>query len=121
MKKIVLIEDEEILRKSLAHFLTSKSYLVLEFDNGLDAISYIEKEYPSIDLVITDLFLPFKGGHQVVQACKEIEGAQMPVMVLTASGVEETELDLLNMGADDFITKPFSPSVLLKRIEKLMA
>lgn len=119
--RIVVIEDEDMLRRSLAFFLKSKEFDVEEFDNGLDAIEYINANHATIDIIITDLNLPFAGGKQVIHACKQIENSKMQIIVLTSSSVENTELEVFNLGADDFVAKPFSPQVLLKRIEKLTA
>lgn len=116
---ILLAEDDEMLLKSLSFFLTANSHKVIPFNNGLDTISYIESNFGTIDLVITDLNLPFAGGQQVIHTTRKIKGLNLPIIVLTSSGVESTELEVFDLGADDFITKPFSPNVLLKRIEKL--
>lgn len=115
---ILLVEDDEMLRKSLVFYLQSKEFAVTAFDNGSDAISYILTNSENIDLVITDLNLPFAGGRQVLQEVKQL-AQQIPVIVLTSSGVEATELEVFELGADEFVTKPFSPPVLLKRINKL--
>ncbi len=119
--KIVIIEDEDMLRKSLSFFLKSKGFNVEEFDNGLDAIEFINNNHSEINLVITDLNLPFAGGKQVIHACKQIENNKIQIIVLTSSSIENTEVEVFNLGADDFIAKPFSPQVLLKRIEKLIS
>ncbi|MEP6263112.1 MAG: response regulator transcription factor [Gillisia sp.] len=116
---IVLVEDDEMLLKSLTFFLNTNSHKVIPFNNGLDAISYIESHFDAIDLVITDLNLPFAGGQQVIHTTRKITGIDLPIIVLTSSGVESTELEVFDLGADEFIAKPFSPNVLLKRIEKL--
>lgn len=120
-KRIVIIEDEDMLRKSLGFFLRSKDFEVEEFDNGLDAIDYINSNHTAIDVIITDLNLPFAGGKQVIHTCKQIPDSKIQIIVLTSSGVEDTELEVFSLGADEFIAKPFSPQVLLKRIEKLIA
>lgn len=116
--KLVLIEDELMLRKSLAFFLRSQNYEVEEFDNGMDAINYIETNHDAIQLIITDLNLPFAGGKQVLHAANSFK--HIKKIVLTSQSVEATELEVFDLGADDFIGKPFSPQVLLKRIQKLM-
>lgn len=115
--KIVLIEDEEMLRRSLAFFLRSHTYEVAEFDNGEDAIHYISQHHEDTGLIITDLNLPFAGGKQVLHASKEM--TTIKKIVLTSQAVEANELEVFELGADDFIAKPFSPQALLKRIEKL--
>lgn len=116
---ILLVEDDEMLLKSLTFFLRSNTHIVIPFNNGLDAISYIQTHVRELDLVITDLNLPFAGGQQVIHTTRQIADAHLPIMVLTSSGVESTEIEVFDLGADEFISKPFSPNVLLKRIEKL--
>lgn len=117
---ILLVEDDVMLNKSLSYFLKSKNFKVTSFENGLDALAYIEEPSEKLDLIITDLNLPFAGGQQIIKKTKEQYKETMPIMVLTSSGVEATELEVFDLGADEFITKPFSPTVLLKRIEKLL-
>lgn len=116
----LLVEDDEILLKSLSFFLKSKGYKVTGFNNGLDAIDYLENEDTAIDIVITDLNLPFAGGQQLIRKLRQEKGRDIPIIVLTSSGVEATELEVFDLGADEFISKPFSPAVLLKRMEKLL-
>ncbi len=118
--KIVLVEDDEMLLKSLTFFLKSSNYEIVGFENGLDAIEYINSNYNEIRLVITDLNLPFVGGQQVIHSIRQIENSNISIIVLTSSGLESTELEVFELGADEFISKPFSPAVLLKRIEKLI-
>lgn len=119
MNRIVLIEDEDMLRKSLAFFLRSNNYEVMEFDNGEDAIEHITTKSNHIDMIITDLNLPFAGGKQILVAAKEL--THIKKIVLTSQSVESNELEVFDLGADEFIAKPFSPQVLLKRIEKMIA
>ena len=115
---VVLIEDENLLRKSLVFFLSSKGYEVTEFDNGADAIEYIRENHEQIDLVITDLNLPFAGGKQVIHSTNPYK--HIKKIVLTSQSVESTEIEVFELGTDEFVAKPFSPMVLLKRIEKLI-
>lgn len=117
--KLLLVEDDDVLRKSLAFFFRSNNFDVVDFDNGLDAISYVKENYRDIGLVVTDLNLPFAGGKQLINAVRELGDHSIPILVLTSSGVESTELEVFELGADEFISKPFSPAVLLKRIQKL--
>lgn len=118
--KVVLVEDDEMILKSLTFFLKKNNYEVVGFDNGLDAIDYVKTNSQEINLVITDLNLPFAGGQQVIHSIKQIENVKIGIIVLTSSGVEKTELEVFALGADDFISKPFSTAVLMKRIEKLI-
>lgn len=118
--KIVLIEDDEMLRKSLTFFLRGNNFEVEEIDNGADALQYIAENKNEIKLVITDLNLPFISGKQVVHTCK-FENPNIKIIVLTSLSVETSELELFDLGADEFVAKPFSPNVLLRRIQKLFA
>lgn len=119
--KIVLIEDDTMLLKSLTFFLQNNGYIVEPFDNGLDAINHIRSHASGIGLIITDLNLPFAGGQQVIHEARQVTDNHVGIIVLTSSGTESTELEVFDLGADDFISKPFSPSVLLKRIEKTVS
>ena len=118
--KAILIEDDGMLRKSLGFFLKMHKLEIVEFDNGEDALNYIKSPESSMDIVITDLNLPFAGGKQIIHAIRNSHHVEVPVIVLTASGVEATELESFELGANDFIAKPFSPSVLLRRIQNLV-
>lgn len=117
--QIVIVEDDEIILKSLDFFLKTGGYDVVSFDNGADAIAYLQEQHSRIQLLITDLNLPFAGGQEVIHTTRQIKGSHIPIIVLTSSAIEATELEVLNLGADEFIPKPFSPAVLLKRIQKL--
>lgn len=118
--KTLLVEDDEFLLKSLSFFLKSKGYAVIAYNNGLDAITYVQQNASEVDIVITDLNLPFAGGQQLIRELRKKEEVDVPIIVLTSSGVESTELEVFDLGADEFISKPFSPAVLLKRMEKLL-
>jgi two-component system, OmpR family, response regulator Irr len=120
VKRTVLVEDELLLQKSLTFFLTSRGYDVTPFDNGEDASAYIRTHYSQINVVITDLNLPFTGGRAIIDLCRHELEVKLPVVVLTSSSIHQTELEILEMGAQDFIAKPFNPEVLLKRIERCM-
>lgn len=117
-KTILLIEDDDLLRKSLAHFLRAHQFTVTETDNGLEAINEIKTSV--FDLIITDLNIPFVGGMEIINTVRNEMSLSTPVIVLTSSGVENTELEAFDIGASEFIPKPFSPPILKARIEKLI-
>jgi DNA-binding response OmpR family regulator len=119
MMKTLLVEDDEILLKSLSYFLNSHGYNVIGFNNGLDAMEYIQTSVNDIEIIITDLNLPFAGGQLLIRTLRQTR-EDIPIIVLTSSGVESTELEVFDLGANEFISKPFSPAVLLRRMERLL-
>ena len=116
--RIVLAEDNDILRKSLSFFLESKGYTVDQFSDGKDALDAIETN--SYDLILTDINMPSISGMEITQYVRQRLNSDIPVIILTSSGVEQTELDSFDIGANEFIAKPVSPAVLLVRINKLL-
>ena len=116
--KILFAEDNEIFRKSLSFYLEGQGFTVHQFDNGEEAIEFLRMI--TVDLIITDLNMPSIGGMEMINIVRNDLNMQIPIIVLTSSGMEETELDAFSMGANEFISKPFSPQVLKARIEKLL-
>ncbi|SMO37326.1 Response regulator receiver domain-containing protein [Flavobacterium resistens] len=116
--RIILAEDNDILRKSLSFFLESKGFAVDQFSDGKDALEAIEKN--NYDLILTDINMPGISGMEITQYVRETINSDVPIIILTSSGVEQTELDSFDIGANEFIAKPISPAVLLVRINKLL-
>lgn len=116
--KILLAEDDLLTRKSLTYFLESKKYEVIHAADGEVALDLVRSK--EFDLIITDLNMPKIGGLQLIDIIRNELTLETPVIVLTASGVEQTELDAFAIGASEFISKPFSPSVLNLRIQRLV-
>ncbi|KRD10383.1 transcriptional regulator [Flavobacterium sp. Root901] len=116
--KIVLAEDNDILRRSLSFFLESKGFLVEQFADGKDALNAIQNN--KYDLILTDINMPGASGMEITQHVRKGLGLETPIIIFTSSGVEQTELDCFDMGANEFIAKPVSPPVLLVRINKLL-
>lgn len=117
MKTILVADDEARIRRLVCDFLKNSGYETVEAVNGKDAI---EKFISSngIDLVICDIMMPEADGWEV---CSKIrETSSVPVLMLTARSQEFDELRSFESGADDFVTKPFSPVVLVKRVEALL-
>lgn len=116
--RIILAEDNDILRKSLSFFLESKGFIVDQFSDGKDALDAIKTgEY---DLILTDINMPGISGMEITQYVRQSINSDVPIIILTSSGVEQTELDSFDIGANEFIAKPISPAVLLVRINKLL-
>lgn len=116
--RIILSEDNDILRKSLSYFLESKGFSVDQFSDGKEALDAIETN--NYDLILTDINMPGISGMEITQYVRESLGSDVPIIIFTSSGVEQTELDSFDIGANEFIAKPVSPAVLLVRINKLL-
>ena len=102
----------------MSFFLESKGFNVDQFSDGKEALEAIEKE--NYDLILTDINMPGISGMEITQHVRENLKSDIPVIILTSSGVEQTELDSFDIGANEFIAKPVSPAVLLVRINKLL-
>lgn len=114
MQKILIADDEAKLRRLIKDFLNAKGYETVEAEDGNQALNAFltDKE---IALAVLDIMMPEMNGWEL---CKKIrETSNIPIIFLTARSEEFDELECFECGADDFITKPFSPSVLVKRIE----
>lgn len=115
--KILVVDDEARMRKLVRDFLVKKDYIVLEAENGVEALDvfYANKD---ISLVILDVMMPKLDGIEVL---KEIRAySKVPVIMLTAKGEERDELLGFDSGADDYISKPFSPRILVARVDALL-
>jgi DNA-binding response OmpR family regulator len=115
-KKILVVEDEEKIMEVVKSFLESKGFLVISARDGKKAIEIFEKE--NFSMVLLDLMLPLLSGEEV---CKFIrKKSRVPIIMLTAKSDESDMLQGLGIGADDYITKPFSLKTLYARIEAVM-
>lgn len=117
-KKILLVEDEVLTLKALEFRLKKEGFLTVVAQDGAKAKEYLQSE--KFDLMITDLMLPFVNGIELVELAKNKLETVIPVIVLSAANHEEVVLDAFEMGADDFISKPFSPLELLVRVKRLI-
>ena len=115
--KILIVDDEPLIRDALAFKLTKDGY---EIDTAEDGEKAIEKvEATSYDMIISDVMMPFISGFELLKILKE-RGTEAPVLMLTSLNSENAVLKAFDMGADDFMTKPFSPNELSVRIKKLL-
>ena len=112
--KILVVDDESRMRKLVKDFLTKSNYEVIEAEDGAQAIDLFF-EQNDIALIILDVMMPNMDGWQV---CKEIrEYSKVPIIMLTAKSDERDELQGFELGVDEYISKPFSPKILVARVE----
>lgn len=115
--KILVADDESRMRKLVHDFLSRSGFDVIEAADGEETLDYFYK-YQDIDLIILDVMMPKRNGYQV---CREIrETSKVPIIMLTAKGEESDELQGFEMGVDEYISKPFSPKILVARVEAIL-
>ena len=115
--KILVVDDESRMRKLVGDFLTKNGYEVLEAGDGQEALDIFYRQ-KDLALVVLDVMMPKVDGWQV---CREIRaGSTVPVIMLTARGDERDELQGFELGVDEYVTKPFSPRILVARIEAIL-
>ncbi len=114
--KILVCDDEVLIRNVIKEYLKLENYEVLEAENGLDAIEIVKNN--EVDLIIMDIMMPKMDGYQAVKEIKDIK--DIPFIMLTARVEEFDKLALFDIGVDDYVTKPFSPKELIARIKAVM-
>jgi two-component system, OmpR family, alkaline phosphatase synthesis response regulator PhoP len=118
-EKILVIEDEEEIRELVAYNLVKQGYQVVLCDTGEEGLKLVRSELP--DLIVLDLMLPGVDGLEVCRMLKRDPATEtMPLVMLTAKGEESDIVTGLELGADDYLTKPFSPRVLIARIRAVL-
>ncbi len=118
-EKILIVEDEKDIVKMLDYNLRKEGFKVSSVNDGEDALDLVFREVP--DLIILDLMLPGMGGLEVCKSLKkETKTAHIPIIMLTAKSQESDKIVGLELGADDYVTKPFSPRELLARIKAVL-
>lgn len=116
MKKVLIAEDEASIREFIVINLKRSGYDVVEAENGEEAINKYEEENGNIDVVVLDIMMPLKDGLEV---CKYLraKSSKIGIIMLTAKTQEMDKVTGLLVGADDYVTKPFSPSELMARVD----
>jgi len=118
-QSVLVVEDEEDIRELVSYNLLKEGYQVAGVASGEDALTAVESKTP--DLILLDIMLPGLNGLKVCRKLKEDPKFQsIPIIMLTAKGEEPDIVAGLNMGADDYVTKPFSPKVLLARVQAVL-
>ena len=118
-EKILVVDDESRMRKLVKDFLTREGYKVLEAGDGMEAMDIFYENSNEIDLIILDIMMPKMDGWQVCREIRKIS-TQVPVIMLTARSSEQDELQGFELGVDEYISKPFSPKILVARVAAIL-
>ena len=122
MSTILIADDEARIRRLVSDFLKRDGHTILEAADGKAALELIENRRPTLDLAILDVMMPGMDGFEVLREVREQESGEkhLPVMLLTARAEDADQVRGLEGGADDYVTKPFSPIVLAARVRTLL-
>lgn len=115
--KILIFEDDAVIRSMLSDFFTGQGALVATAADGKDSLERIKKEEP--DLIVLDVVMPFQNGLSVLRELRN-SGSQVPVLMLTEKDSVDDKVNGLDLGADDYLAKPFDPRELLARVRVLL-
>lgn len=116
--KILVADDDQLILKTLEHKLGKDGYEVIACKDGREAIEKISEN--KVDLIITDIMMPFASGLEILNSIRHSENADTPVVILSGLGQENVVLEGFNLGADDYIVKPFSPNELSVRVKRIL-
>ena len=115
--KILVVDDEARMRKLVKDFLSIKGYIVLEAQDGEEALKVFDAN-KDVKLILLDVMMPKMDGFEVLEDIRQY--SKVPVMMLTARSEERDELEGYKLGVDEYITKPFSPKILVARVEAVL-
>ncbi len=115
---ILVVDDESRMRKLIKDFLVKKEYHILEAVDGEDALKVFEENKEKINLILLDVMMPKLDGWSVLRQIRQ--ESNIPIIMLTARGEEQDELFGFELGVDEYISKPFSPKILVARVEALL-
>ena len=115
--KILVVDDEARMRKLVKDFLTIKGFIVLEAEDGEEALKVFDAN-KDVKLILLDVMMPKLNGFETLEVIRQY--SNVPVMMLTARSEERDELEGYKLGVDEYITKPFSPKILVARVEAVL-
>ncbi len=115
---ILIVDDEARMRKLIKDFLTAKGYNTLEAEDGEKALEVFEANQNKISLILLDVMMPKLDGWSVLRQIRQT--SKVPIIMLTARGEEQDELFGFELGVDEYISKPFSPKILVARVEAIL-
>lgn len=115
---ILIVDDEARMRKLIKDFLMTKGYKILEAEDGEKALEVYSENTSKIDLILLDVMMPKLDGWSVLRQIRQT--SNVPIIMLTARGEEQDELFGFELGVDEYISKPFSPKILVARVEAIL-
>ena len=115
---ILVIDDEQRMRKLIKDFLAAKGYSILEAEDGEKGLEVFEENKNKISLILLDVMMPKLDGWSVLRQIRQ--ESKVPIIMLTARGEEQDELFGFELGVDEYISKPFSPKILVARVEAIL-
>ena len=115
---VLIVDDEARMRKLIKDFLMAKNFTILEATDGEEALKVFEENQNKIDLILLDVMMPKLDGWSVLRQIRQT--SKVPIIMLTARGEEQDELFGFELGVDEYISKPFSPKILVARVEAIL-
>ena len=115
---VLIVDDEQRMRKLIKDFLMQKGYSILEAADGEEALQVFEENQNKIKLILLDVMMPKLDGWSVLRQIRQ--NSKIPIIMLTARGEEQDELFGFELGVDEYISKPFSPKILVARVEAIL-
>ena len=115
---VLVVDDESRMRKLIKDFLMQKGYGILEAGDGEEALKVFEENQNKINLILLDVMMPKLDGWSVLRQIRQ--NSKVPIIMLTARGEEQDELFGFELGVDEYISKPFSPKILVARVEAIL-
>ncbi len=115
---VLVVDDEQRMRKLIKDFLMQKGYEILEAADGEEALQVFEENQNKIKLILLDVMMPKLDGWSVLRQIRQ--NSKIPIIMLTARGEEQDELFGFELGVDEYISKPFSPKILVARVEAIL-
>lgn len=115
---VLVVDDEARMRKLIKDFLVQKDFSVIEAENGEKALEIFEEKNNEIGLILLDVMMPKLDGWSVLRQIRQT--SKVPIIMLTARGEEQDELFGFELGVDEYISKPFSPKILVARVEAIL-
>ena len=115
---VLVVDDESRMRKLIKDFLIQKGYSILEAEDGEEALKVFEENQNKINLILLDVMMPKLDGWSVLRQIRQ--NSKVPIIMLTARGEEQDELFGFELGVDEYISKPFSPKILVARVEAIL-